>query len=89
MKIKNLIILTRKEKKNRPICPECGEQTIVMFSPVKDGIVGTGLGYKLYHDKNWQEYCDWSKAHLYCCNGSTNCKYTASVYGTDDNLTTP
>ena len=89
MRILNFILLTRKNKKNRPICPECGEQTIVMFTPPKDRIVGTVLGYKLYNDKNWQEYVDWSKAHLYCCNGSTNCRYTASVYGSDDKLTTP
>lgn len=66
-----------QEEKNRPICPECGKPTIVLFSPPKEGLVGTELGYKLFREENWAEYIDWNKAHLYCCNGSSNCKYIA------------
>lgn len=75
---------TRKRMKNRPICPECKEQTIVLFTPPREGIVGTEEGYKLYHDKNWQEYVDWNRAHLYCANDA-NCKYEARFV----DLTTP
>lgn len=73
--------------KNRPICPECKQPTIVLFSPPNDGLVGTEKGYKLYHDKDWQNYVNWARAHLYCCNGKTNCKYTAYLID-DDKLTT-
>lgn len=74
--------------KNRPICPECKEQTIVLFTPPRDGLVGTDEGYTLYHDKNWQEYVDWNKAHLYCCNAKTDCNYKAMIIGGNE-LTTP
>lgn len=71
--------------KNRPICPECKKQTIVLFTPPKEGIVGTDEGYSTI---GTPEYIDWNKAHLYCCNGKTNCKYEARLMG-DDKLTTP
>lgn len=71
--------------KNRPICPECGKQTIVLFTPPKTGIVGTKEGYKTI---GTPEYIDWERAHLYCCNGETNCKYEAMIMG-DEKLTTP
>lgn len=76
------------EKKNRPICPECKEPTIVLFTPPREGLVGSEEGYKLYHDENWQEYVDWNRAHLYCCNGATDCKYKAMIIGGNE-LTTP
>lgn len=72
-------------KKDRPICPQCGQQTIVLFTPPKDGIVGTDDGYNLL---GTPEYVDWTKAHLYCCNGETNCSYEAYLFG-DNKLTTP
>jgi hypothetical protein len=68
---------------NRPICPECKKQTVVLFSPPREGIVGTKEGYDTI---GTPEYVDWNRAHLYCCNGESNCKYTAYIM-TD--LTTP
>jgi hypothetical protein len=59
--------------KRYPICPECGENTIVAFTPPREGIVGTEEGYRLLHEGS-PSYVDWHRAHLYCCNGSTNCK---------------
>src|SRR4030095_1070056 len=67
--------------KNYPICPECGCNTIVIFTPPYDGLVGIGKGYRLYAEKNWNEYVDWRKAQLYCCNGETNCNVTIPVIG--------
>jgi hypothetical protein len=67
--------------KRYPICPECGCNTLVMFTPARDGIVGTDEGYRLYAEKNWAEYVDWNKAHLYCCNGETNCEVSIPVIG--------
>jgi len=67
--------------KRYPICPECLCNTLVMFSPPHDGLVGTERGYKLYAEGNWNEYVDWSKAHLYCCNGETSCNVHIPVQG--------
>jgi len=67
--------------KRYPICPECLCNTLVMFSPPHEGLVGTERGYKLYAEKNWNEYVDWSKAHLYCCNGETNCNVNIPIQG--------
>ena len=72
------------EKKNRPICPECKEQTIVLFTPPRKSIVGTWFGYKTI---GTPQYIDWNRAHLYCCNGKTNCNYLAPIMG--NVLTTP
>jgi hypothetical protein len=66
------------DKKNRPICPQCKEPTIVLFTPPKKGIVGTWFGYA---NIGKPSYIDWKRAHLYCCNGSTNCIYTAKLMG--------
>lgn len=55
---------------NRPICPECGCNTIVLFTPPKADSI------KNHVDISSQEYVDWSRAHLYCCNGESNCKNT-------------
>lgn len=68
-----------------PICPECGCNTVVMFSPPKDGLVGTEEGYRLWAESS-PDYVDWNRAHLYCCNGETNCNWTANIRG---GLTTP
>ena len=62
----------------RPICPECGKRTITLFTPPKEGIVGTDEGYKTI---GTPEYIDWNRAHLYCCNGNSNCKFTANIMG--------
>lgn len=44
-----------------PICPECGCNTIVGFTPPKKGKFG-------------KENIDWERAHLYCCNDA-NCNF--------------
>lgn len=62
--------------KNRPLCPECKQATIVIFTPPKKGIVGTDEGYATI---GTPEYVDWYRAHLYCCNGQSNCTYTADI----------
>lgn len=63
------------EKKKRwvryPICPECGHDTVVLFSPPKEPVDFEKIGE--------QEYIDWYKAHLYCCNATTNCKWEARI----------
>ena len=60
-----------------PICPECGKHTIVLFTPPKEPINDSLLGTN--------EYIDWDRSHLYCCNGSTNCKFNTPL----KELTTP
>ena len=72
--------------KSYPICPHCGCNTIVAFTPPREGIVGTPEGYRLYGEGNWAEYVDWNRAHLYCCNGETNCDVHMPIIG---GLTTP
>ena len=74
--------IIKLEKRKYPICPECGKHTIVLFTPPKEGIVGTEEGYKTI---GTPEYVDWDKAHLYCCNGQTNCKFNTFL----NKLTTP
>lgn len=49
-----------------PICPECGCNTLVGFTPPHKG----GSASR----DNWNSV-DWERAHLYCCNGTTNCQY--------------
>jgi hypothetical protein len=71
--------------KRYPICPECGCNTLVMFSPPREGIVGTEEGYRLWALHS-ADYVDWDKAHLYCCNGQTNCQINIPVRG---GMTTP
>lgn len=56
-----------KEKQlvaKRPICPDCGCNTLVLFAPPKQG---------MYCDGNWDKV-DLDRTHLYCCNGETDCK---------------
>jgi hypothetical protein len=72
-------------KKDRPICPQCLQATIVLFTPPREGIVGTEEGYRTI---GTPEYIDWKRAHLYCCNGSSNCTYTAYLLGDDKKVTT-
>jgi len=79
--------IIKLEKRRYPICPECGKHTIVMFSPPKDYLYPKDRkvhpdAYKLL---GTQEYVDWDKAHLYCCNGTTNCTFNTKIR----DLTTP
>lgn len=67
MKIKLIVLKERKH----PICPECGNDSIVGFTPPKPGIVGTPEGYRTI---GTPEYIDWSRAHLYCSRDK-NCKF--------------
>lgn len=60
-----------------PLCPECGYNTIVGFTPPKEPAQFELLGTP--------EYVDWNRARLYCCNGETNCKYNTRFL----DLTTP
>ena len=61
-----------------PICPQCGANTIVIFTPPREGIVGTDEGYRLLHERS-PNYVDWHRAHLYCCNGETNCNVNIPI----------
>ncbi len=72
------LILREKPKKKvqYPICPECGKDTIVLFTPPREGIVGTEEGYTTI---GTDAYIDWDKAHLYCCNGESNCKIATPI----------
>jgi hypothetical protein len=74
--------IIKLEKRKYPICPECGKHSIVMFTPPREGIVGTPEGYKTI---GTPEYVDWNRAHLYCCNGKANCKFNTRIR----DLTTP
>lgn len=65
-----------------PICPECGCNTVVLFSPPREGIVGTKEGYETM---GTSAYVDWDKAHLYCANAETNCHLNTLL----SELTTP
>ena len=65
-----------------PICPACGKHTIVGFTPPREGIVGTEEGYKTI---GTPKYVDWNRAHLYCCNAETNCRFETRFV----DLTTP
>lgn len=65
-----------------PICPECGKDTVVLFSPPREGLVGTDEGYRTI---GTPEYVDWDRAHLYCCNSTSNCKFSTRIL----DLTTP
>lgn len=70
------------EKDTRyPICPDCGCNTLVGFTPPREGIIGTQEGYDTI---GTPEYVDWNRAHLYCANDA-NCKYEARFV----DLTTP
>jgi hypothetical protein len=71
-------------EKNRPICPECKEPKIVLFTPPKKMYEGQPHSQEFMQSG---EYVDWDRAHLYCANGTTNCKYTAHLLHSND-LTT-
>jgi len=60
-----------------PICPQCGCNTVVLFTPPKEPPEFALLGYS--------EYIDWDRAHLYCSNGESNCKFQVRL----KDLTTP
>jgi len=74
--------ILKLEQRIYPVCPECGKHTIVLFTPPKEGIVGTEEGYRLI---GTPEYIDWEAAHLYCCNAETDCKFKTRLF----DLTTP
>jgi len=61
-----------------PICPECGENTIVLFAPPKEGKSCSA------DDVEWKNV-DIQRTHLYCCNGSSTCKFNTKI----QELTTP
>lgn len=69
--------IIKLEKRKYPICPECGKHTLVGFTSPKEPMDASKIGS--------MEYVDWERAHLYCCNGSTNCKYNTRFI----DLTTP
>lgn len=73
--------ILKLEKRHYPVCPECGHHSIVLFTPPKEGIVGTDEGYRTL---GTPEYIDWDKAHLYCCNDA-NCSFKTPLR----QLTTP
>jgi len=81
MKLFNHALL-KLEPRSYPVCPECGKHTIVLFTPPKEGIVGTEEGYRTI---GTPEYVDWAKASIYCANGETNCNITTRL----NELTTP
>jgi len=63
--------------KNYPICPHCGCNTLVMFAPPKKEVFDDlDKRYKLW---GTTEYVDWDRAHLYCCNGETDCKFETKI----------
>ena len=66
-----------RDTSHRPLCPECHQPTVVLFSPPKDYLFpkdGT-VHPDAYTLMGKQEYVDWNKAHLYCSNASTNCTF--------------
>ena len=70
--------------KLRPICPLCGCNTLVLFTPPREEIFAHAkLRYALL---GTPEYVDWDRAHLYCCNGDTACDIQIPLKG---GLTTP
>jgi len=69
--------IIRLKNSKYPICPECGKRSIVLFTPPNEPIDFKKLGK--------DTYVNWDKAHLYCCNGSTNCKFSTRI----KDLTTP
>ena len=63
--------------KRYPICPECGCNTIVLFTPPREDVWNDLT--KRYALIGTAEYVDWDRAHLYCCNGQTNCNVNISI----------
>ena len=63
--------------KRYPVCPECGCNTLVMFTPPKEDVWNDlDRRYALIGS---QDYVDWDRAHLYCCNGETDCKFDTRI----------
>ena len=62
-----------------PICPACGCNTIVLFSPPREDVWNDLT--KRYALQGTAEYVDWDRAHLYCCNGETNCQVNIPLRG--------
>jgi hypothetical protein len=60
-----------------PVCPECGCNTVVLFTPPKRAF--------FYETPVNLDNIDWAKSHLYCANGSTNCDFKVLL----TELTTP
>lgn len=58
-------------KHKYPICPECGQRSIVLFAPPKETARNSEV--------------NWDIAHIYCCNGRSNCKINTLI----KDLTTP
>ncbi len=72
------------ETKLRPICPLCGCNTLVLFTPPKQEVIDhPKLRYSML---GTPEYIDWDRSHLYCCNGETDCRLEIPIKG---GLTTP
>jgi hypothetical protein len=72
------------ETKLRPICPLCGCNTLVLFTPPKKEVIEhPKLRYSML---GTPEYVDWNRAHLYCCNAETDCRIEIKING---GLTTP
>lgn len=64
-----------------PICPDCGCNTVVAFTPPKEPIQFSKLGTP--------DYIDWTRSHLYCCNGETNCKFQVAIVDLSTPLSEP
>lgn len=64
------------KKSVNPICPQCGKDSLVLYTPPKDGLVGTIEGYKLL---GTPEYVDWKRSHLYCSNAMSNCTFVKNI----------
>lgn len=64
IRLPKFLKIDKDKRTHYPVCPECGEDTIVLFTPPKEGQYCDGDLSKI----------DWSRAHIYCCNGKTNCK---------------
>jgi len=70
--------------KLRPICPLCGCNTLVLFTPPKEEVFNhPKLRYSML---GTPDYVDWDRAHLYCCNSETDCRIEIPI---KDGLTTP
>lgn len=70
--------------KMRPICPLCGCNTLVLFTPPKKEVFDhPKLRYSML---GTSDYIDWDRSHLYCCNGETDCRIEIPING---GLTTP
>lgn len=70
-------VVASRDVSHRPICPECGKHTIVLFGPLKEYLYPkNGPVHPDAYKLSPIECTDWEKAHLYCCNGETDCKFS-------------